>query len=101
MPINFAFVRPRTGIFLRHAEGLLPQLATARAADRIGHVHALQLTQNPMHAGPQPTLPSSEMPISFCVSAMNSIGNCCSTSRTKPFTISATASSSDSPRCLQ
>ena len=41
-----------------------------------------------------PTLPSSEMPISFCASTMNSIGSCCSTSRTKPLTISATASSS-------
>src|SRR4029079_13086156 len=29
----------------------------------------------------QPTLPSSEIPISFCVSAMNSIGRGCSTSR--------------------
>ena len=48
-----------------------------------------------------PTDPSRETPISFCVSAMNSIGSCCSTSRTKPLTISATASSSDRPRCWQ
>ena len=48
-----------------------------------------------------PTEPSSEMPISFCVSAMNSIGKCCNTSRTKPLTMSATASSSLSPRCMQ
>src|SRR5262245_46599053 len=48
-----------------------------------------------------PTEPSSDMPINFCVSAMNSIGSCCSTSRTKPLTISATASSSLKPRCRQ
>ena len=48
-----------------------------------------------------PTDPSSEMPISFCVSAMNSIGSCCNTSRTKPLTISATASSCERPRDMQ
>src|SRR6476620_4153827 len=48
-----------------------------------------------------PTEPSRDTPISFCVSAMNSIGSCCSTSRTKPLTISATASSADRPRCRQ
>src|SRR5690606_17913761 len=37
--------------------------------------------------GHYPTLPSRLMPISFWVSAMNSIGSCCNTSRTKPFTI--------------
>ena len=49
----------------------------------------------------QPTEPSRLMPISFCVSAMNSIGKCCSTSRTKPLTIIATASSPLKPRCRQ
>src|SRR5262249_52996571 len=49
----------------------------------------------------QPTEPSRLMPISFCVSALNSIGRCCSTSRTKPLTISAIASSALKPRCLQ
>src|SRR5262249_11393597 len=48
-----------------------------------------------------PTDPSSETPISFCVSAMNSMGSFCSTSRTKPLTTSATASSCDSPRWRQ
>jgi hypothetical protein len=48
-----------------------------------------------------PTDPSSEMPISFCVSAMNSIGSFCSTSRTKPLTTRATASSSLNPRWRQ
>ena len=48
-----------------------------------------------------PTLPSSEIAISFCASTANSIGNCCSTSRTKPLTISAVASSADRPRCRQ
>ncbi len=47
-----------------------------------------------------PTDPSSEIPSSFCASTANSIGNCCSTSRAKPFTISATALSESSPRCI-
>ncbi len=46
-----------------------------------------------------PTDPSSEMPSSFCASTANSIGSCCSTSRAKPLTISATAASESSPRC--
>lgn len=48
-----------------------------------------------------PTLPSRLMPMSFWVSAMNSIGSCWSTSRTKPLTMSATASSSERPRDMQ
>src|SRR5271163_3148086 len=48
-----------------------------------------------------PTLPSRLMAISFCASTANSIGSCWSTSRTKPLTISAVASSPDSPRCRQ
>ncbi len=48
-----------------------------------------------------PTLPSRLIPISFWVSAMNSMGSCCSTSRTKPLTTSATASSWLRPRCWQ
>src|SRR6185369_377248 len=48
-----------------------------------------------------PTLPSSEIEISFCASTANSIGNCCSTSLTKPLTTSAVASSADMPRCWQ
>ena len=40
-----------------------------------------------------PTLPSSEIPSSFCASTANSIGSCCKTSRAKPLTISATAAS--------
>src|SRR6202162_6700134 len=49
----------------------------------------------------QPTLPSSEIEISFCASTANSIGSCCSTSLTKPLTTRPTASSCDSPRCTQ
>src|SRR5205814_1019001 len=49
----------------------------------------------------QPTLPSSEMAMSFCASTANSIGKCCNTSFTKPLTMSATASSAESPRCRQ
>src|SRR5437764_7986398 len=55
-------------------------------------------TQN-LHA--HPTEPSSETEISFCASTANSIGNCCSTSLTKPLTTSAVASSAESPRCRQ
>src|SRR5690606_31991878 len=47
-----------------------------------------------------PTLPSRLIPSSFCASTANSIGNCCSTSLAKPLTISATASSCPSPRCI-
>src|SRR3974390_1799099 len=46
-----------------------------------------------------PTLPSRLIEISFCASTANSIGNCCSTSLTKPLTTSAVASSADMPRC--
>src|SRR3546814_7882105 len=45
-----------------------------------------------------PTLPSRLIPRSFWASTANSMGSCCSTSRQKPFTISATASSAESPR---
>ena len=48
-----------------------------------------------------PTLPSSEIEISFCASTANSIGSCCSTSLTKPLTTSAVASSADMPRWRQ
>src|ERR1043166_5274003 len=41
----------------------------------------------------QPTLPSRLIEISFCASTANSIGSGCSTSLTKPFTTSPTASS--------
>src|SRR5581483_10211447 len=42
-----------------------------------------------------PTLPSRLIEMSFCASTANSIGNCCSTSLTKPLTTSAVASSAD------
>src|ERR671937_826778 len=48
-----------------------------------------------------PTLPSRLIEISFCASTANSIGSCCSTSLTKTLTMSATASSSERPRCMQ
>ena len=47
-----------------------------------------------------PTLPSSEIPSSFCASTANSIGSCLSTSRAKPLTISATALSALRPRLI-
>src|SRR6267154_574813 len=49
----------------------------------------------------QPTLPSSDIEISFCASTANSIGSCCSTSLTKPLTTRPTASSWESPRWTQ
>ena len=52
-------------------------------------------------AGGQPTLPSSEIATSFCASTANSIGSSCSTSLQKPLTMSAVASSSSRPRCMQ
>lgn len=58
-------------------------------------------TADIMNDGHHPTLPSRLIPISFWLSAMNSIGSCWRTSRTKPLTISATASSDDKPRCMQ
>src|SRR5215204_2887704 len=48
-----------------------------------------------------PTLPSRLTEISFCASTANSMGSCCSTSLTNPLTTSATASSAESPRCMQ
>src|SRR5262245_168105 len=48
-----------------------------------------------------PTLPSSEIEISFCASTANSIGSCCSTSFTKPLTTRPTASSWLRPRWMQ
>src|SRR5690606_10745831 len=73
-----------------------------------GHVFSPDTKASPLWRQPQialragyPTLPSRLIEISFCVSTMNSIGRCCSTSRTKPLTISATASSSERPRCMQ
>src|SRR4051794_41742871 len=48
-----------------------------------------------------PTLPSSEIEISFCASTANSIGSCCSTSLTNPVTTRPTASSCVRPRWMQ
>ena|SRR5437868_3610365 len=61
---------------------------------------SLGVNQNPFTTN-YPTLPSSEIEISFCASTANSIGSCCSTSFTKPFTTNPTASSCDKPRCTQ
>ena len=68
-------------------------------ADRDVQVLNFQHGFNPCgrRRGRQPTLPSSETAISFCASTANSIGNCCSTSRTKPLTITAVASSAVKP----
>src|SRR3546814_19481348 len=51
-------------------------------------------------ASGHPTLPSRLIPSNFCASTANSIGSCCNTSFAKPLTISATASSCPSPRCI-
>ena len=47
-----------------------------------------------------PTDPSRLIATSFWASTANSIGSSCSTSRTKPLTSRATASSCPSPRCI-
>ncbi len=44
---------------------------------------------------------NGENVITFCAPTANPLGSCCSTSLTKPVTISATASSSERPRCWQ
>lgn len=48
-----------------------------------------------------PTLPSSEMPTSFCASTANSMGRVCMTSLQKPLTIIDVALSGSSPRWRQ
>ena len=58
-----------------------------------------QSEQNETNAN-HPTLPSRLIPNNFCASTANSIGSCCSTSRAKPLTISATASSWLRPRLI-
>src|SRR5262249_32191637 len=50
--------------------------------------------------GHHPTDPSRLMATSFCASTANSMGSSCRTSRTKPLTSNATASSSGRPRCM-
>src|SRR5690606_32445409 len=61
---------PRFGDVPRRARRSI--LALGRAAKREGPAFT------------HPTLPSSEIPSSFCASTANSIGNCCSTSLAKP-----------------
>src|SRR3982750_1852479 len=91
--------RERSGIDLDDPQLLPGELGQHAGPPRL--VDQCQLFGNVQRALHQPTLPSSEIEISFCVSTMNSIGKCCSTSRTKPLTISATASSSLRPRWAQ
>src|ERR1700694_5745466 len=92
-----------------HRRHMLPHCRHLNS-HRLHFVHELadlaangaQLLQNEMvRLNHQPTLPSSEIEISFCASTANSIGNCCSTSFTKPLTTRPTASSCVSPRCTQ
>ena len=85
-------------IALRLHQGLLKSLADAACAAMSEDTQLVGVLQGNLD---QPTEPSKLMPMRFCVSAMNSIGSFCSTSRTKPFTTSATASSCDRPRCMQ
>ena len=79
-------------------------IACPRQRERRAHVAAatgpaLAHAQRLAFHGHYPTLPSSEMPSSFCASTANSIGSCCSTSLAKPLTMRPTASSVSSPRC--
>ena len=62
---------------------------------------AINLSGQSLNFQHHPTLPSSEICNNFCASTANSIGNSLSTSRQKPFTISPTASSCESPRWRQ
>lgn len=61
--------------------------------------HRLENAPGEVFYGAHPTLPSRLIATSFCASTANSIGSFCMTSRTKPLTSRATASSSERPRC--
>src|SRR3974377_1596519 len=52
--------------------------------DRSGGVTVPSWSEPISGHGDQPTLPSSEIEISFCASTANSIGNCCRPSLTTP-----------------
>ena len=69
------------------------------ALEPVGGI-GLERNRDRFHRFAHPTLPSSEIASSFCASTANSIGNCFITSLAKPLTISATASSCPSPRCI-
>ena len=98
-------VRPHDGRDLAVRDGEVETVEDLLPSIRNGQVLDFEHSSNPSMwreaRRRQPTLPSSEIAISFCASTANSIGNCCSTSRTKPLTISAVASSAESPRCMQ
>ena len=81
--------------WISRAEANSPEIQALKS-----QFEAAQLEVEKARAGHYPTLPSSEIPISFCASTANSIGSSWMTSLTKPLTISAIASSSGMPRCM-
>ena len=68
-------------------------------ADHFGRWHLRIIEKYILFDSHYPTLPSRLIATSFCASTANSIGNFCITSRTKPLTSRATASSWLNPRC--
>ena len=94
-------VGPHDGVHLTGADGQIDTLQDRGAIDLGMQIYDFQKRHDVLPRGPQPTLPSNEIPISFCASTANSIGSSFITSLQKPLTISDTASSSLSPRCRQ
>ena len=79
---------------LAHCRHFHPHgLHFAEQLAQIATDHPQRLQHETVRLNHQPTLPSSEIEISFCASTANSIGSCCSTSFTKPLTTRPTASS--------
>ena len=84
-----------------HDAALLSSAVQSGIADRLVLAPAIVRRDREEARAHHPTLPSRLTEISFCASTANSMGSCCSTSLTNPLTTRATASSAESPRCLQ
>ena len=94
--------RDNAGHMLAHRGHLGSQPTNVfRHLRRIRPNGAQVLEHQVLHLRRHPTLPSSEIAISFWASTANSIGSFWSTSLTKPLTISAVASSGSRPRWRQ
>src|ERR1700737_3878978 len=84
-----------------HDAALLSSAVQSGIADQLVLAPAIVRRDRKEARAHHPTLPSRLTEISFCPSTANSMGSCCSTSLTNPLTTSATASSAESPRCMQ